>query len=292
MKKAIKAVSFILAACIAASLLPICVFADSGTMNITLRIEGINGTLFYKSLSVPYTDTLSVQELIIYADEHDDGIAVIGITGASPYITDINGEYAGTFGGWDGWLFTVNGEEPVAGMNTVNLTDGDSVLVYYGDPYGIGMQYPKLDLSRIDEGIIRFTSLDTTYDESYNPSTAENPVADMTVIFDGNAKNAYKTNSDGIITVSPAITPNGTHTINVEKKNAAGLPLILRFEPDKTIDIAIDASKLAPEPTDETQDDKPENADTSDRFAYSFAVAIMLSFALIVSLITKDRRYA
>ena len=289
MKKLIKITAISLAVCLVAALLPICAFADNGTMNITLRIEGINGTLYQKTLSVPYTDTLSVQELIIYADEHDDGIVVTGITGPAPYITDINGEYAGTFGGWDGWLFNVNGEEPAAGMNAVNLTDGDNVIVYYGDPYGIGMQYPKLDLSRIGEGIIRFTSLDTTYDESFNPITAENPVADMTVIFDNDTSNTYKTNADGIITVSPAITPNGTHTINVEKKNAAGLPLVLRFEPNKTIDIAVDPSKL----TDETTDDKPksENADTSDRSTYTFAVAIVLSLALIIVLSIKERRY-
>ena len=290
MKKLIKITAIFLAVCLVGALLPICTFADNGTMNITLRIEGINGTLYQKTLSVPYTDTLSVQELIIYADEHDDGIAVTGITGPAPYITDINGEYAGTFGGWDGWLFNVNGEEPVAGMNAVNLTDGDNVIVYYGDPYGIGMQYPKLDLSRIAEGIIRFASLDTTYDESFNPIVKENPIADMTVIFDNDTSNAYITNADGIITVSSAITPNGTHTINVEKKNAAGLPLVLRFEPHKTIDIAVDPSKL----TDETTDDKPksENADTSDRSTYTFAVAIVLSLALIIALSIKERRYA
>ncbi|MBQ6552084.1 MAG: DUF4430 domain-containing protein [Clostridia bacterium] len=205
------------------------------TMTVKLRIEGINENLFYDDVTVPYTsESLTVQDMIIYADEQNENLTVVGAEGASPYITSINGDAAGAFGGWDGWLFTVNGIEAATGINGVNLADGDSVLFYYGDPYGVGMQYPEVDLSEINKRVIKFTSADTSYDLDYTPVVTVNPVAGATVYFEGTE---YVTDDEGKITVQRDLLSEGVHAIQIEKKAENGLPLVLRFAPDFTVDI-------------------------------------------------------
>ena len=205
------------------------------TMTVKLRIEGINENLFYDDVTVPYTsENLTVQDMIIYADEQNENLTVVGADGASPYITSINGDAAGAFSGWDGWLFTVNGIEAATGINGVNLADGDSVLFYYGDPYGVGMQYPEVDLSEISKRVIRFTSADTSYDLDYTPVVTVNPVAGATVFFEGTE---YVTDDEGKITVQRDLLSEGVHAIQIEKKAENGLPLVLRFAPDFTVDI-------------------------------------------------------
>ena len=205
------------------------------TMTVKLRIEGINENLFYDDVTVPYTsESLTVQDMIVYADEQNENLTVVGAAGASPYITSINGDAAGTFGGWDGWLYTINGEELPTDISGAYLYEGDEVLFYYGDPYGVGMQYPEVDLSEIDKRVIKFTSKDTTYDSSYNPIVSVNPVEGATVYFEGTE---YVTDEEGKITVQRDLLSEGVHAIQIEKKAENGLPLVLRFAPDFTVDV-------------------------------------------------------
>ena len=205
------------------------------TLTAKLRIEGISANLFYDDVTVTYTgDALTVQDFIIYADEHSDAITVIGAEGASPYITSINGDAAGTFGGWDGWLFEVNGVEAATGIGGVELNDGDEVLFYYGDPYGVGMQYPEVDLTDIDKHVVRFVSNDTTYDEEWNPVVTANPVVGVTVTFDGKE---FITNENGEIVLTRDLMTAGAHTVATDKKAENGLPLVLRFAPDFTVEL-------------------------------------------------------
>lgn len=49
-----------------------------------------------------------------------------------PYVQSINGEAAGTFNGWDGWSYTVNGESPEVGLGAYTLQPDDKLVLYYG----------------------------------------------------------------------------------------------------------------------------------------------------------------
>ncbi|MBR5768560.1 MAG: DUF4430 domain-containing protein [Clostridia bacterium] len=208
--------------------------AATSEMTVKLRIEGINSNLFYDDVTVAYTgEQLSVQDFIIYADEHSDALTVIGAEGASPYISSINGDAAGTFGGWDGWLYTVNGEEPGVGINETFLKEGDEILFYFGDPYGVGMQYPEIDITDINKHIIRFVSNDTTYGEDWSPVVTTNPVVGMTVLFDGHE---FVTDENGEIKLSRDLLTAVAHTVAIDKKAENGLPLVLRFAPDFTVE--------------------------------------------------------
>ena len=236
MKHIKKLLALILALAIVTASLPMAVFAGAQhQMTVTLRIEGVSQNYYYETLTVQYSsENLTVQDLIIYADNNSDAITVVGATGSSPYITDINGDVAGTLGAYSGWLYTVNGVEPTVGVNGYNLSEGDNVVLYFGDPYGVGMQYPVIDVSEINTGVIRFTSTDTTYDEEWVPVVTENPVIGMTVVI---GDKTFTTDDEGKIVFDNELLPTGNYPLSIDKKDGNGLPLVLRFAPDATIDI-------------------------------------------------------
>ena len=220
------------------AMLPANAFAAEKTMDLTLRIEGIEENIFYDEVKVPYTDTLTLQAALAYIDLNDESIRITGVDTA--YITDINGETAGQFGGWDGWLYLVNGAEASVGIDGLQLSDGDSIVLYYGDPFGAGMQYPAADTSDIREGIIRFTSADTTYDADFNATVTVNPVVDATVILsNGNETTNYVTNERGEISMDKAQLVSGEYTLQISKISDAGIPLVLRYAPDYMIKVDV-----------------------------------------------------
>lgn len=236
MKKITQKLAFLvlsLALCLSATSVNIG-FAAEQTKEVTLRIEGVDKNLFYETVEVPYTDTLTLQEALTYIDAQDDSIAITGVDTA--YITDINGEAAGQFGGWDGWLYKVNGADASVGIDSLELADGDKVVLYYGDPFGVGMQFPVADVSAIKDGVISFTSSDTTFDAEYNPVVTVNPVVGATVTWtNGDTTKEYVTDDNGAITVDADQLTEGAHTVQISKVGDTKLPLVLRFAPDNAI---------------------------------------------------------
>lgn len=239
MKQIKQVFAVLLALAMVAAAMPMAAFAGAQhQMTVTLRIEGISQNYYYDTLTVQYSsENLTVQDLIIYADNNSDAIAVVGATGSSPYITNINGDTAGSLGAYSGWLYTVNGIEPTVGVNGYNLSEGDSVILYFGDPYGVGMQYPVPDVSGIENGVIRFTSMDTVYDSEWNPTVVENPVVGMTVVFGGETPAAYITDENGKIKIDDQYLTPGEHSLSIEKKGANGVPLVLRLAPDYKVTV-------------------------------------------------------
>lgn len=246
----------ILAGVIAVSTFSISAFAEEEKqMSVTVRIEGINENLYYNTLDIPYTsENLTVQNALMYVDEQSDDIT---ITGADiGWITAVNDDKQGTFGGWDGWLYTVNGISPYDTVDTYKLSDGDNIVLYYGDPYGVGMQYPEVDDSKIDDGILTFVSHDTIYDADYNPTVVTNPVADANIEFgiDDNETIMLTTDKNGSVTIDKRHLTAGNHFIAIKKESENGIPLVLRFAPDFTIAIPVKSDESS----------KPENSEPSE----------------------------
>jgi LPXTG-motif cell wall-anchored protein len=235
-------------------------FAADKTISITLRIEGIEQNLFYGTVEVPYSDSLTLQQALTYIDTQEDSIAITGLD--TDYITDINGEASGTFGGWDGWLYKVNGLEPTVAISGMELVEGDSILLYYGDPYGVGMQFPKVDTSKLSEGVITFTSSDTTYDANYNPVVKVNPVKGATVTWsNGDTATEYVTNEKGSITIDTDQLTKGSHTVQITKTGKSKQPLVLRFAPDYMVTVDSIADNTT---TDKVTDTNTLNSNASD----------------------------
>ncbi len=265
------------------------VFGEDGKeMSISLRIEGIEENIYYKTVEIPYSEKLTLKDAIAYVDEIEDDLTVIGLD--SNYITDINGESAGKFGGWDGWLYKVNDEELAVGIDECELSEGDSILLYFGDPYGKGMQFPKSDISKINDGIIKFTSEDTTYDSEFNPVVSVNPVVGMTVTWNYGDKSAvYTTDENGEIKIDEAQLTAGTHEISVEKKDESGLPLVLRLAPGYTVNI--DEVSDIEKPGIEEPGEDADNTFTGDNGTLAYIAAAFLAAGMLVCILgIKNRK--
>lgn len=249
--------------------------AASAESQIELRIEGISENFLHADITLT-DDTMTLLDALAYAAE-EYGLEIKGIETA--YITSIEGDTAGSFGGWDGWLYTVDGAEPVTGMDGLVLGDGMSVVVYYGDPYGAGMQYPYVDYSRADEGVLRFASMDAVYDESFNVSLVENPVAGAQVRLTAES-GAYDFVTDENGEIFHELKP-GSYAISIEKTSEAGLPLVLRFAEGEYV---YEALALETENTDILQKDNPGTGVTST------AAVLLLTAAASAVLSRKPRK--
>lgn len=248
-----------LAAALAVSAFSFSAFAaEEKQMSVTVRIEGISKNLYYDTVEVPYTgDSLTVQNALMYVDEKSDDITITGVENG--WITAVNDDKQATFGGWDGWLYTVNGVSPIDTVNDHKLSDGDSIVLYYGDPYGVGMQYPELDASKISEGILTFTSKDTTYDADYNPIVTTNPVEGATVEWstdDGNV--SYTTDKNGSISIEDKYLTEGNHSIAINKLSENGIPLVLRLAPDYEVNVPAKSGESSGESSEVSQESSIE----------------------------------
>ena len=189
---------------------------------IHVQVEGITKTLFDDSIKISkkatVLDALSATGLDLVVTDSEYG----------KYITSIEGEAAGTFGGWDGWLYELNGVELSVSVDQAEIGDSFNLLAYYGDPYGVGMQYPVAN-QRVSEGYITFTSTDTVTNWDTGESvTSENPVVGATVTFDDGT--VLTTDSEGKIYLTEELMQKGVHFYKIEKYAENGLPVVLRTE--------------------------------------------------------------
>lgn len=213
-------------------------FAAEDTITVSLRIEGTDNSIYYQTLEV--SKQSSVEELVREADNKSNAITVtMGAGyGGGYYVSGINSLSEASYGGYDGWNYIVNDTTPSVGISDYKLKDGDSVVLYYADTITAGIQYPVADLSGVNEGVIKFTSTDTVYDQNWNPTTSVNPVAGATVTwYYGNTSAKYVTGSDGSIQIDPSQLTAGDHRLQIDKNNDKGLPVVLRYAPDYKVNV-------------------------------------------------------
>jgi len=177
----------------------------------SLRIEGNTENIYYGD--VEFEEGANLKDALVAFDEANDKITLTGA--ADDYITAVNGEAAGKFGGWDGWCILLNGESPATGASGITLSESDEVVLYYGDPWGVGMAYPEV---KSEGGKLVFT-------------TASGSVAGMKVTLNGKE---YTTDANGVI----GGIPNGEYSVQIEQYAENGLVTALRFAPDFKITVA------------------------------------------------------
>ena len=202
-----------------------------GAITVSLRIEGVDEPLYY-SKAIGLEEGATVAELMAAVNETEDSpdIAITDSTYGS-YVSEVGGLAEFSHGDMSGWSYRVNGLSPTFGMDEYILEDGDEVVYFFGDPFGIGMQYPVPDLTKLlSDGIIRFTSTDTDYDEDWNEIVSENPVEGAKVTFDGAT---YITDENGEIKIDGRTGLSGFHPLGIDKFGEDPMvPLVLRFAPD------------------------------------------------------------
>lgn len=92
---------------------------------VHLRVEGSNANIFAGEVKVILS---SRPQTVIDALRLALEAKKIPYTEQGGYIRSINGEEAGKFGGWDGWMYLVNG----AMAYSDQIKDGDQIVFYYG----------------------------------------------------------------------------------------------------------------------------------------------------------------
>ncbi len=185
---------------------------------VSLRIEGIDKNFYNAKVEFDSKEKITVTKVITKADFNSDAIKVT--LDEDDNITDINGESVGRFGATDGWFCRVNGENIDGATNERIVYDGDVIVIYYGDPHGVGMQFPEMDCSELKNGVLKFVSKD-------NSDDTVNPVADMKITFDGRE---YVTDKNGIVNIEKSLLKIGSHDVTVSKCAENGLPLVLRLD--------------------------------------------------------------
>ena len=204
---------------------------ENGGIVVSLRVEGIEEPLYYNR-EIRLAAESTVTELLAEVNLMEDGPEIaISDSGYGAYISAIDSLEEFAFGAMSGWSYRVNGLSPTFGIDQCVLEDGDEVVCFYGDPFGIGMQYPAVDISRLfSDGIVKFTSVDATYDEDWNEILTENPVAAAIVSFDGDP---FTTNDDGEIALADTAGIAGFHKLQIERYDEeTGVPTVLRLAPD------------------------------------------------------------
>lgn len=214
--------------------------------NYSIRIEGVNANLYYGEWTMSNNADKPIECTVAEAlknvnDADDCKIEVKGLEDG--YVTEINGEKAGKFGGYDGWYYSVNGEAPSVGMADYKLKDGDSIVIYYGD---YPCQIPVIDASKSGEGVLKVQSYDTDWSTG-SPVSAWAPVSGATLYV---GYNKYTTDSNGIVDLGSK-SYSGKVPVQIDKKSAAGAPQVCRFASDYTLDI--NYTPANPEPEQKTQ---------------------------------------
>ena len=232
-----KTLSIILSVVFCFGMLTLTASADD-SVTASLRVEGIENCLFYDDVTVNNGST--VYDVLLAADKADDSLTVISSSSQyGAYVTSINGITAGSYTAlkWDGWLFMVNNESPTVGMDALTVNDDDEIVIYYGDPYDTGMQYPEVSFDAAT-GTFTLTSLDTVYDEQFNATTEECPVSGYTLYWEADGKvTEFTADENGTVVIGKEYLTYGKHKVSYEKTAKNGLPLILRAAPDFTVEI-------------------------------------------------------
>lgn len=206
-------------------------FADNEYI-VSLRIEGISKTLVYEK-SIKVEQGATVLELVKQTLTQKK----ITFTDEGGYISAIGDDKMGAFGGYDGWMYYINGEEPTVGMSEYIINDGDSILVCYADPYGDPPTLlPEVTAARDENGIVTltFTANVTTYDADGTSTVDTVPVENIRVLVDGKG---YVTDESGEVLLTESDSAKDEILLQISKTSEDEKPLVVRFAPDNILNL-------------------------------------------------------
>ena len=197
--------------------------------DITVHVIAPEGTLLHTT--VPMTEganALSVLQTALKAADMTCTVADSYYGGS--YVTSLNGVAEGAYGGYEGWLYYVDGVSPLVNISDYALAGGELLQVIYAD---FDLLVPVVEATRDHKGVLTLTvTADvTTYDESWNITVTREPVAGAAVTVDGKT---YTTDGQGKILPEE----QGVVTLQVEKQDEVGLPALLPFVPGYTLDLS------------------------------------------------------
>ena len=205
---------------------------NAAPASVTLQVEGAAGNVYYGEVALTEGDTvLSVLEAALA--EAGVALEVKDSQYGGKYIDVIGEDTSARFGGYDGWMYYVDGQNPMYSIDGYVLQGGEHVLVAYADMSAL---LPVLSAEKDYKGVVTLTvTADVTYyDESWNASVVREPVAGVKLTVEGVE---YITDDQGKAILSAGTSAKETVTVQAEKYTEAGAPVLVRLAPDATLDL-------------------------------------------------------
>ena len=162
---------------------------------LDLRIEGITETILPEESLLVGADDAAPNALDVLEEAEEEGwINNHAVDGGM--VTKVDDDEQGYFGGWDGWLFKVNGTSPAEGAGDYELKNDDYVVWYYGEMEP-ETHIPEIDLAP-EPPVETGETLEVTVTSEYFCFETEEPqkeyIEDAVVEFTGDE---YETDENG-----------------------------------------------------------------------------------------------
>ena len=236
---------------------------EAETAEVFLTLESTDGLSYIGSATAAIDGTVTAGDIIgtLLADYELTGLE-------DGYISSIDGLAAGTFGGWDGWMYAVKyyvaGEDgavslyidmPNVGVNDYPITSSCVIVLYYAD-YGAPFAGTVVN----EDGMVGLVTYTAVYDENYNVvEFVEAPLANAqftltayTVDENGETQlgksYVFESDENGLTKLHQDLreVPNGTYFGSVGKQSATtaefgeltiSLPEVVRYSDIFTVDV-------------------------------------------------------
>lgn len=191
---------------------------------VGVRVEGSSNSIVNKEITV--TSAVYAADALKQVLDSENISYDIQDGTWGQYINSIDGETAGKFGGYDGWLYLVNGDMASVGVGEYKIEDGDELVFYYG-MYPPDTLVPQVEIQPANPKVGE--SLTITVTSSYydwnTGNTVELKVQNAGISFNGKV---YVTDANGQAIVSSPVD-KGTYTLKVSKDNEGSYPGIVRI---------------------------------------------------------------
>lgn len=141
------------------------------SVNVKVKVDGISQSIYeQKNVSLKHNESITALDALKKALTTAVPPISYNIVESSygPYVKGIAGQEAGSFGGWDGWMFEVNGTASSIGAGAYQLKENDEVRFYYS-------RYPELSSSTIVKIGTSDPSVDVMLAGDHFSSEAANP---------------------------------------------------------------------------------------------------------------------
>lgn len=223
-----------MALCLALLLAVPALAAETETVTVSLRVEGVSENLgTWKNTEVPGTPgELTVADVVRALVGEAHYVETEGPYGV--YFSSIYGEDEG-LSAYGGWNYCVNGEAPSVSMGQFTLQGGEDIVLYYGD---LDTLFP---IVRVDDGMLTLTAKSWQENESGEWVQVEKPISEVSVLWNG--ETAGETDEQGQLAL-PLSQP-GSYSLQIKKDGAAiegsdnqrFMPRVVRLAADTVIEV-------------------------------------------------------
>lgn len=198
---------------------------DTQVDKVNVRVEGIEKNILHEDVLLSSDKEETALDVLKKVLDKNKIEYEIQSGSFGDFIKNINGDESGKFGGYDGWLYLVNGEMAPVGVGEYKVLPGDELVIYYG-MFTPDTLVPIVSIS--PEKPMPGEALTVTVSSSYYDWSTEKMVdvkiKDARVSI--NNKN-YLTDENGVVVIKGINLP-GEYQLKVSKENENSYPSIVR----------------------------------------------------------------